>query len=163
MQRISFISIAIISLLAGSSLSGYAQKAFAQSQVLVNGGVVFFNGAAPVTASVEYAITEQVGAGIRGYSARSGNGYNILNGAVYANYHLLRLARVDPFAGLMLDKMYYTNNSRGVDPASQPINLNVQAGARYLFTSRLGGYVQAAVPFRAAVGFSAELGLSVKF
>jgi outer membrane protein W len=167
------MSAKLFSLLAGVLLlttayrSSFAQKAFEKSNVLVNGGVVIFDGPLAVAASVEYGITDRVGAGIRGYFARTGNGYNIFNSSVYANYHFTQRQRLDPFAGLMLDKTFYTQNDRGVTPSSQTIGLNAQAGVRYFFTQRFGVYVQALLPFRRGApvrgtSLGGEVGISLK-
>ena len=142
--------------------SSFAQKAFEKSNVLINGGVVLYHEASDVTASIEYGITNQIGAGIRSTYARSSNGYNILNGAIYTNYHFFQSGRVDPFAGLMLDKTYYINQVREGLKASQPINLNLQVGGRYLFTKRVGIYGQGVIPFGEDIPFGGELGLTLK-
>lgn len=147
--------------------NSFAQKAFEKFNVLVNAGVVIFDGPLAVTASTEYGITDRVGAGVRGYFAKTGNGYNIFNGSVYANYHFTQRQRLDPFAGLTLDKTFYTQNDRGVTPSSQAIGLNAQAGVRYLFTDQFGVYVQALLPFRRGApvrgtSLSSEVGISLK-
>ncbi len=163
-----FFSLLVgVLILAIAYQNSFAQKAFEKSNVLVNAGVVIFDGPLAVTASTEYGITARVGAGIRGYFARTGNGYNIFNGSVYANYHFIQRQRLDPFAGLTLDKTFYTQNDRGVTPSSQVIGLNAQAGVRYLFTDRFGVYVQAQLPLRRGVAvrgtsLGGEVGISLK-
>lgn len=155
----SFVAFLLITMLSQIT---FAQKAFEKGNVLVNGGIVGFDGAAPVTASVEYGLSNQIGVGVRSYFARTNNGYDILNGSVYANYHFAQLRRVDPFAGLMVEKTYYTNTFPGREGTPTPVSLDVQGGARYLFTNRFGAYMQAVVPFRRGVGLSGELGLTLK-
>jgi hypothetical protein len=152
------VSVLLLTLMCQQS---FAQKAFEQKNVLINGGVMLYSGVAHAAVSAEYGITDQIGAGIRSHFSSSSNGYDIVNGAIYANYHFAESARIDPFAGLMLDKTYYVN--RAIDiKSSQPINLNVQVGGRYLFTKRFGAYGQAILPFSKAVPFGGELGLTLK-
>lgn len=161
-MNLSFFRLLLGTLLVTVASYSFAQKAFEKSNVLVNGGIIAFDGAAPVTASIEYGLTNQIGAGVRSYFARTGNGYDILNGSVYSNYHFTKSSRIDPFAGLMLDKTFYTNQFPGFDLRPAPFNLNVQGGARYLFTNRFGAYLQAIVPLRKEVGLSGEVGLTLK-
>ena len=158
-----FLSL-IIGFLLVTLVSQYsfAQKAFEKSRVLINGAAALQHEDVAPMLSAEYGITDHIGLGGRAVRTWTSNGYNILTPGIFANYHLFQSRRIDPFAGILLDKTYYTENAIGATPSSQPFVLNAQVGGRYLFTNRFGVYGQAIAPLRRDNPFRGELGLTLK-
>jgi hypothetical protein len=158
-----FLRLATVSLLfAIVQQVSFAQKTFEKSHVLINGAAALQHEDAAPMLSAEYGVTNQIGLGIRTVRTWTSNGYNILTPGVFANYHFFQSRKVDPFAGVLLDKEYYTENVRQISPSSQPFIVNAQVGGRYLFTNRLGIYGQAIAPLRRGFPFRGEVGLSLK-
>jgi hypothetical protein len=146
------------------SSSAYAQKAFEKANVFLNGGAVVLPKDAIVAFSAEYGMNDRIGIGFRSSgSLNSRSSSNRINASIYANYHLLRSAKLDSFAGFGLGRAFGTNSIPGREDGNfSGLNLNLQAGVRYLVTNRLGAYSQLFLPFRRATGAGVEVGATFK-
>ena len=141
-----------------------AQAAFEKTSVFISGGPAFLQrDLTDVAFNAEYGLSDQIGVGIRSTSGNliSRSSSNGIGTSIFVNYHLFRLAKLDPFAGVALGKAIRPREILGTDNYSG-LYPSLQAGARYLVTNQLGIYAQSLLPFRRGIYAGIEVGATFK-